>query len=255
MSAFNWSGQYRAIAPFCNWIRQQPRYSWIRGVTLHHTDVPSLAQWAGQVSVNGLERYYRETKRWSGGPHLFVASGTAARGLYDGVWQGTQLDRQGVHAGDCNEHYLGLEFVGNYEAHPPTTAQKSDLFLVLDAIFDWLGLPVDINTLKGHRECMLERTCPGSAIDLNLLRAELRVMRSGQPAPIAYQVAYDGCRFRKNPRLNSPITRQHNTGFQVQVMRVNVIGDQVALYGISDNKWAQTVEGDFIWQHLLRGDP
>jgi len=43
---------------------------WVRGLTVHHTAIPTVAQWKGQRSMEALGRTYKG-KGWSGGPHLF----------------------------------------------------------------------------------------------------------------------------------------------------------------------------------------
>src|SRR5882757_7241114 len=45
-------------------------------VVLHNTAVPTFAQWhdvPGAQRMQNLQSYYRDTQRWSAGPHLFIA--------------------------------------------------------------------------------------------------------------------------------------------------------------------------------------
>jgi len=59
-------------------------------VVLHNTAVPTFAQWhsvPGTTRMQNLQSYYRDTQKWSGGPHLFVAD--------DLIWVFTPLtDRE-----------------------------------------------------------------------------------------------------------------------------------------------------------------
>lgn len=47
---------------------------WAKGVTVHHTEVPTPAQWHGLTSIQNLVAFY-EGKGWDGGPHLFLCIG------------------------------------------------------------------------------------------------------------------------------------------------------------------------------------
>jgi len=45
-------------------------------VVLHNTAAPTFAQWhsvSGKQRMQNLQSYYRDTQKWSGGPHLFIA--------------------------------------------------------------------------------------------------------------------------------------------------------------------------------------
>src|SRR4051794_12578958 len=53
-----------------------------RGIILHHTGSPTLAQWPGTAAgkpitaeqrLRNLEHYYRDDNGWSAGPHFFVS--------------------------------------------------------------------------------------------------------------------------------------------------------------------------------------
>ena len=56
-------------------------------VVLHNTAVPTFAQWhnvSGEQRMKNLESFYRDTQKWSAGPHLFVAD--------DLIWVFTPLN-------------------------------------------------------------------------------------------------------------------------------------------------------------------
>jgi len=42
---------------------------WANGVTLHHTYIPRVNQWQGEVSMRGMVTFYKD-KGWTAGPHL-----------------------------------------------------------------------------------------------------------------------------------------------------------------------------------------
>ena len=62
---------------FANYIASIHLGAWRpQFVVLHNTAVPKLADWhkvSGEQRMKNLESYYRDTQRWSAGPHLFVA--------------------------------------------------------------------------------------------------------------------------------------------------------------------------------------
>src|SRR5262245_60442911 len=88
-------------------------------VVLHHTWVPTVAQWAGQRSMQALQRYYAG-KGWTAAPHLFVGP--------DAIWLFTPLKDVGIHAGTGNSgtsggrfwYSIGVEMVGDYDRTRPS---------------------------------------------------------------------------------------------------------------------------------------
>lgn len=154
---------------------------WAQGVTPHHTDIPRVNQWRGLASMVGLREFYIG-KGWGAGPHLFLCVG-ASDSAHDGIWQLTPLALPGVHAGACNDDHWGMEIVGNYNAAPWSRPLAELVSGVTLALLRWRGLDVTTETVKGHRECMANRDCPGRAIDLDTFRAELA--RRLAPAPPA----------------------------------------------------------------------
>lgn len=151
---------------------------WAKGVTVHHTYIPTVAQWRGAATMDGIRRYY-EGKGWKGAPHLFVAP--------DGIWEGNPLNLPGIHAGDCNDDHWGVEVVGNYDLGPWQEPINSLARGVITTLYRWRGL-TDASTLRGHRECLPNKSCPGGAIDMNDLRrwlaGELRQPFSTPASPI-----------------------------------------------------------------------
>ena len=83
-------------------------------VVLHHTWVPTIPQWSGLRSMQGLQRYYAG-KRWPAAPHIFVGP--------DAIWLATPMKDVGVHAGTGNSgtiggkfwYSIGVEMVGAYD--------------------------------------------------------------------------------------------------------------------------------------------
>ena len=144
---------------------------WARGITYHHTYRPLAVQWTGKASIEGLRTFYIN-KGWDAGPHLFIVAG-ASNPANDGIWQFTPLNMPGIHAGQCNSSHWGLEIAGDYDKAfwPDAVAQ-----LALGAgaaLLRWRGLPLSPETVKGHRDCLNNKSCPGWAVDLDHVRTLL----------------------------------------------------------------------------------
>jgi hypothetical protein len=90
---------------------------WVRRIVLHNTAAPSLAQRPGGIltaqHIDNLHTYYSKTKKWSGGPHLFVDA--------TGIWVFNPLNDPGVHSPSYNSNSWGVEMLGNYETESFTS--------------------------------------------------------------------------------------------------------------------------------------
>lgn len=170
--AFAWQGtQFTNLDVFRQYLARQTRPSWVRGSTIHHTWKPVPADWRGMASMDSLARFYRVDKGWPAGPHLFLCVG-APGPRNDGIFIGTPLDTRGVHAGACNDDRWGIEIVGDFDK-APWSPRLADLvysvLLALSAFGDF-----DPAAVNGHRECNSPKTCPGTAINMNAVRMEVK---------------------------------------------------------------------------------
>ena len=59
-------------------------------LVLHHTFVPTVAQWSGLRSMQSMQRFYAG-KGWTAAPHIYAAP--------DGIWLFTPMHDVGIHAG------------------------------------------------------------------------------------------------------------------------------------------------------------
>lgn len=148
--------------------------SWIQGVTVHHTVKPLPHQWRGKISMQNIGTYYEKQQGWSTGPHLFIAP--------DGAWQGCPLNMEGVHAGICNDTRLGVEVVGYYDVEGWQEPIRSFALGDLAVLLDWIGK--DAKALNGHRDCKSPKTCPGKAINMDIVRAQVQALLGGPPLPV-----------------------------------------------------------------------
>ena len=79
------------LVTYCNglkWPSWRPSF-----IVLHNTEIPSLAQVPNGFSethMKGFVAYYRDEKKWSAGPHLFVDDRK--------IWVFHPLTTSGVHS-------------------------------------------------------------------------------------------------------------------------------------------------------------
>lgn len=166
---------WRTIAEFAAYLQTVPRPGYVRRLCNHNTFIPNEKTWRGMASMFSMRDYYRDTKKWSSGPHLYLAA-TAPNAADTGIYQMTPLAHPGTHAGDCNEDALGLEWVGDFDAARPSAAQYGLGITINLLIMHAWGLPP--SSVVVHNECMPGRTCPGKYLTGVQIRDTLM-----QPAP------------------------------------------------------------------------
>lgn len=141
------------------WIDWRPK-----GITLHNTAAPTLAQWAESgpkhdARITNLQSYYENELGWHAGPHLFI-SRTKINGF-------SNLLAPGVHSRCWNSTHIGIEMVGDYNAEPFNTGDgamvRDNAVFALAILYRKLGL--DPNALVFHKECHLDNhDCPGHLV-------------------------------------------------------------------------------------------
>jgi hypothetical protein len=166
-----------------------------------------------------MQRFY-EAKGWTTGPHLYLASGTMA----DGIFVMCPPWLEGIHAGPCNATRWGLEVVGDFAARPMSHDQLVLLSEAAAALHDWQHLGADI---VAHRDCMLGRTCPGDAAYAQKadIQALLAFALNARSSPIPYTA--------DSPLLAAP----HASALTFSARNTNY--DQVAVDTITQAYWAQ----------------
>jgi hypothetical protein len=162
----NWKGivgnAYDADAfdAYCGslqWTNWRPSF-----VTLHNTAVPTLAQRPNgftKQQMKNFEIYYRDTMKWSGGPHLFVDDKK--------IWVFTPLTVPGTHSPSWNNVALGLEMLGDYEKEAFDSGRGKSVcanaVAAMASVCNALGL--DPASMKLHREDpKTTHACPGKSV-------------------------------------------------------------------------------------------
>ena len=151
-------------------------------VVLHNTAEPTFATWhsvPGRQRMRGLQNYYRDDQKWSGGPHLFVAD--------DLIWAFTPLSVPGVHAPSWNQVSWGVEMVGEYNTEDMCDGVRENTIRTLTTLHSLAGF--DPGTLRLHHEDPLttHKGCPGTKVVKDdfvaAVRDRLTALHSGEHLP------------------------------------------------------------------------
>lgn len=170
MSVFAWqTTHYPTLDAYLQALLPFKKPAWIHKITIHHSAIPTRAQWRGRSTMEGTKQYYIG-KGWTAGPHLFLAADTPLPGN-DGIWAGTPLAVPGIHAGKCNADAIGIEVIGAYDVEPWPHDVAELTYSTVVALMKWAKLPA--SRVLGHRECLQNKSCPGRAINMDRVRAEL----------------------------------------------------------------------------------
>ena len=162
MSFLN-SGRVWSPAGFDTYLRTLKRPKWVRGITVHHTAVPSLQMRPQGHTAQLIEniRYgYVHDRGWSSGPHLFPDD-------TGHIWGMTPLTEPGTHARSFNATHIGIEVLGDYDSEDPKTGRGLNAWLTaasaVRSLQKWLGLPK--TAFNFHRDDpKTTKTCPGKKV-------------------------------------------------------------------------------------------
>lgn len=177
MSFLNLNLHFESVASFAAWLDVLPPPRWSPvGSTVHNTYVPDKVTWRGAASMASMQQTYI-AKGWSTGPHAYLATGTAA----DGIWVMCPPTQPGVHGVSCNATHFGLEVVGDFDKAPMPPADLALLVDVAAALHRWARIGPDVNA---HRDC-IARTCPGDAAyaQMPAIRSRLAAALATPPSP------------------------------------------------------------------------
>lgn len=141
------------------WAAWRPRF-----IVLHNTFSPTLAQRPQGLThqhILNLETFFRDTQKWSAGPHLFIDDLQ--------IWAFTPLTVSGVHSPSWNKQAIGIEMLGNYDTEAFDSgrglAVQNNTIAAIASITAVLGL--DPDKMKLHKEDpnTTHKTCPGKNVD------------------------------------------------------------------------------------------
>jgi hypothetical protein len=133
-------------------------------IALHNTSSPSLAQRPDGLTaqhIQNLQTFFRDTQKWSAGPHLFIDDKQ--------IWVFTPLTVSGVHSPSWNKLAIGIEMLGNYETEDFNSGRgllvQHNAVAAVASLSAVLG--IDPWTMRLHKEdpATTHKTCPGRTVD------------------------------------------------------------------------------------------
>jgi hypothetical protein len=149
--------EFEAYCHKLQWTSWRPSF-----IVIHNTGSPTLAQRPQGFNAShmkNLEKYYRDEKKWSAGPHLFVDDNK--------IWVFTPLTVSGVHSPTWNKLSLGVEMLGDYEKEVFDTGRgqkvRRKTVVALATLNAVLGL--DPGKMRLHKEDPeTTHNCPGKNV-------------------------------------------------------------------------------------------
>lgn len=126
--------------------------------SLHHTASPDSDGGDPHARMRGMQSYHMNTLNWCDiGYHFVVAqSGEIMQGR-------SRSDRPGAHVGGQNAGNVGLSMIGNYTSATPPDIQINNVAEILQWVHDTHGVPLNRDSVRGHREWPGQSTqCPGN---------------------------------------------------------------------------------------------
>lgn len=191
MASFAWQPiRYLSLQDYAATLWPFKKPAFLSRVVIHHTYRPTQVDWQGRRTMDVLGRFYR-AKGWPSGPHLFLAP--------DGIWGATPLAVPGTHAGVCNKDGIGLEIVGDFDRHTWDVGLRERVYSLVVLLLQWLGTTEAY--LRGHRECLPNKSCPGTAIGMDLVRSDVQQRLFDRH----FVVGVPAANIRLYPRANSLI--------------------------------------------------
>ncbi len=150
-------------------------------IVLHHTWHPTVQEWAGLRSMQGIQRFYAQ-KGWTAAPHIFVGP--------DGIWLFYPMRDVGIHAGTGNSGYIngkfwysiGCELVGDYDRARPSGAIWEGAKAVLGGISKRVGI-APRQLISFHRDYTNLKSCCGWAVTKDWVFGEVDAWLANRPAP------------------------------------------------------------------------
>jgi N-acetylmuramoyl-L-alanine amidase CwlA len=162
--------QFDSYCHALRWTAWRPSF-----IVLHNTYVPSLAQRPSGFTarhMQNLVNYYRDEKKWSAGPHLFIDDKK--------IWVFTPLTLSGIHSPSWNKLSLGVEMLGDYTTESFTTGRGLKVHQhTVAALATLCAVPgLDPAGIRFHKEDPLttHKTCPGKNVVKKTMIAEVQAL-------------------------------------------------------------------------------
>jgi hypothetical protein len=222
---------FRTSEEFDTYVDSLIKPWWFTTIVTHHTWKPTVSQWRGYSSMLSMYNFYRYVNGWDRFPHVFIAP--------DGIWIMNKLTERGTHANAANPVSIGIEVVGDYDKikwQEPIHTYAIDAHVTL---MEWGKIPAE--RILPHRLYNSDKTCPGTAIDMVVLRKQCTIALQ-EKQNVTYKVIVDVANVRQGPSINYDIAGKlpRDTTFVSSVRKVD-----------ENNQYIAEMN---TWRHILRGD-
>jgi len=135
----------------------------IEEVVLHHTWSPTIAQYRGQATWEGIRNYHVNENGWSDIGYHFGVGGESRERL---LWKLRPVTKSGAHVLNRNQHTIGVGMIGNFDVEDPTLSVHAAAGLVR-LLVDRFKLAA--HNIRFHRE-FENKSCPGIRVSLAAFR-------------------------------------------------------------------------------------
>ncbi|HEX8466978.1 MAG TPA: N-acetylmuramoyl-L-alanine amidase [Allosphingosinicella sp.] len=158
---------------FANYCKSLSWTSWRPSfIVLHNTGAPNLAQRPNGFTkqhILNLEGFFRDTQKWSSGPHLFIDDKQ--------IWVFTPLTTAGTHSPSWNRLAIGIEMLGDYAKDDFDSgrglAVRKNTVCAMATLSAALGL--DPESMRLHKEDQkTTHDCPGKNVSKVKIIAEVK---------------------------------------------------------------------------------
>lgn len=225
--------EFRRYVETLYWSKWRPS-----AIVWHNTAAPTLKQWmesAAKDSANGkkpgitrissLENYYKNDRKWSGCPHLFIAN--------DFIWEMNPLTASGVHSPSFNSIGLGIEFIGDYAKEDDDAGEglrvKNNGILATAVLCSALGLVPRAAIYLHKEDPRTTHDCPGKDMARDkgeMIKQVEALMEAGDHAPDinvnpvgGYSVitTVDNLNVRSGPGVMNTVMGTLSSGIKLEV--------------------------------------
>lgn len=149
----------------------------ITAVHVHHTWSPSIAQWAGEKSMQGMWKHHTSVNGWSDiAQHATIDP-------QGEIWSGRDWNMPPASSGGHNGTKLAgpfmYEMIGNFDNGKEKLqgAQRDSAILVIAHVMHLAKL--DGTAFKFHRQLGSPKSCPGTSVDYDDFTREVRAYLNG----------------------------------------------------------------------------
>lgn len=135
------------------------------------------AAFLGAAGIERIDQWHRDRGFDMVGYHYYIRKdGTIQNGRHE--------TRVGAHCRDMgmNHKSIGICFEGHGDFETWTAAQWNSYLLLINSVLERYSIPAE--NVMGHRETGANKTCPGSQIDMDLVRSITRNFKSQKVEPL-----------------------------------------------------------------------